>query len=203
MLICPLIVPISIPLNMKNFRFSFFFLWIAFAGFACTPDREIEFPIPVHHDIQVDSAVVVINEFVAKGSLNANEFGTNEDWFEIFNPNPDTFFLQEGKWFASNDAANPTKSPLPFRIIPPHGHLVIWCDEADSISNANDIHVSFKLSSGGEDFGLYYQDSSSVKCIDHRSFGPQNESSISHGRLPDGSQNWIVFNLPTPGHSNQ
>ncbi|MDN5354963.1 MAG: hypothetical protein PWQ09_1719, partial [Candidatus Cloacimonadota bacterium] len=38
--------------------------------------------------------------------------------------------------------------------------------------------------------------------IDSLTFGEQT-SDVSYGRLPDGSDTWQFFDVPTPGESNQ
>ena len=72
--------------------------------------KEGEAPGPVA-DVRVGS--VVVNEVVASGSEQQNEFGYETDWFEIYNPGSD-LLLAEGEWFVTDDVAgDPRKYELP------------------------------------------------------------------------------------------
>ena len=50
-------------------------------------------------------------------------------------------------------------------------------------------------------FGIYLL-SDSTTIIDSLSFDVQ-ETDVSMGRSPDGSNNWVNFTTPTPGASNK
>ena len=59
--------------------------------------------------------------------MNANEFGTNEDWIEIYNPQNIAVNLAADSWYISdNGQTNPYKYKLPALTIPAKGFLVIW-----------------------------------------------------------------------------
>ncbi|MBI5916990.1 MAG: CotH kinase family protein, partial [Bacteroidetes bacterium] len=60
------------------------------------------------------------------------------------------------------------------------------------------LHVSPKLSAGGEDIGLF---SASGTLLDGLTFGPQS-ADVSFGRLPDGGADFQFFTAPSPGASN-
>ena len=60
------------------------------------------------------------------------------------------------------------------------------------------FHASFKLSSGGEEIGLF--DSAGV-AKDTVVFEVQAQD-ISFGRQPDGGPEWYSFDLPSPGRPN-
>ncbi len=61
------------------------------------------------------------------------------------------------------------------------------------------MHVDFALGGGGEQIGLY---DAEENLIDYIVFGSQ-EQNKSYGRFPDGADNWLVFDNPTPGKPNR
>ena len=75
------------------------------------------------------------------------------------------------------------------------GFLLIWADNDDE---DGELHTNFKLSTGGEDIGLYDINSN---LLDGISFEEQSED-ISYGRVTDGMDEWQFFESPTPGISN-
>jgi len=142
-----------------------------------------------------------VNEFVATGSTNVNEFGTAEDWFEVYNTTTASITLRAGDWFVSDAGpVSPTKYELPEVTIPGLGHLVIWCDNLNTV--ATQIHTNFALSSAGEHLVIYYQSDTAEFVVDDYAFGPQSASGASNGRSPDGSDNWVILSNPTPGAPN-
>jgi hypothetical protein len=185
---------------------------LAFCGLllfavSCTKDRLPEpnpvSPTPLPNDtLNVERHTLFINEFVARGSQNINEFGSAEDWFELFNPAFEPITLVAGRWFVSdNGPENPMKYELPEITIPSRGFLVIWADNEDVV--ADDIHTNFALSASGEHLVVYYKiDDNQGVVVDDYSYG-QQEPAVSEGRFPDGGEVWTFFNLPTPGAPNQ
>lgn len=195
------------------FRLSFIIL--CFVLFSCTKDREItkkvtnlgELVLPgIYYDsldifIPINHDLLKINEFVAKGSENVNEFGETEDWIEIYNPNPYSLILNEGNWYMTDKGYdNPEKFMLPQCTIPSFGFLLIWADGLDLVDQF--IHTNFSLSASGEHIGLFYKDDTLSIMIDDYEYFEQEFDAVSTGRYFDGEDNWIQFNLPTPGYSN-
>lgn len=149
----------------------------------------------------IGPGLLKVNEFVAAGSTNINEFGSAEDWFEIYNTSSASVTLQAGMWFVSDAGpSSPTKYQLPEVTIPGNGHLTIWCDNQNTV--ATQIHTNFGLSSAGEHLVIYYQGDSASFVVDDYAYGPQTNPGSSMGRSPDGSDNWIMFTNPTPGAPN-
>ena len=140
-----------------------------------------------------------INEFLASNSTTiADEFGGFDDWAEIYNA--ETFAVDIGGMFVTDDLNNPTKWQIPttdptVTTIPPGGYLILWFDGEPT---QGPLHVDPKLGAGGEDIGLF--DSNGTQ-IDGFTFGPQS-SDISYGRLPDGGTVFEFFTVPTPGATN-
>ena len=79
--------------------------------------------------------------------------------------------------------------------------LIIWCDDGGQ-PNGMDIHATFKLSSSGEDVGIYYDDNGTDLAIDTKTYPSTSIDGQGYGRLPDGSENWEYLTNPTPGASN-
>jgi hypothetical protein len=171
---------------------------------SCTKDRIYIPDEPDPNDTttnQIQSGSLYINEFVAKGSLNQNEYGTASDWFEIYNPGNQAVTLTAGEWFVSDDAGTPNKFAISVtKTIPAHGFLVIWCDGLGV--PGNDIHTDYSLSASGEDLVIYYDNGTTQVVVDSYTFGAQTVDAVSYGRSPDGQPNWIQFATPTPGQSN-
>ncbi len=141
-----------------------------------------------------------INEFLASNdAANADEYGEYDDWFEIYNYGDTDVDL--GGMYVSDSKSDYRKAQIPtgksnVTTVPAHGFIVIWCDGQPE---QGPLHVSFKLSSGGEDITL--TESNGIAVIDEITFGPQ-DTDVSEGRDPDGSDNWRKFTTPTPGKSN-
>ena len=178
---------------------------IAFASTqtSCTKDRLIKDDTDPNDTAQlvIEEGVLKVNEFVAKGSVNQNEYGTAEDWFEIYNPNNKPLTLKANEWYFSDNLGSPKKYMLTQDFtIPAQGFLVIWCDGLNTIGN--DIHTGFSLSASGEDLVIYYEKGSTQIIIDSYTFGVQTLDGVSTGRSPNGSANWIQLPTPTPGQSN-
>ena len=181
-------------------------VWISFIlmGNSCTKDRFPSEPNDSLPNIKTDSIPfhsLYINELVAKGSNLTYDLGKAADWIEIYNPTDTVFTLFKNQWFLSDDSTELEKFTISSNIaIQPKSFLVIFCDDSTRITQF--IHTNFGLSSGGDNIYLSYKNSNSIiSVIDSKSFGPQ-DSNVSLGRSPDGTENWTSFLNPTPGQSN-
>jgi hypothetical protein len=171
-----------------------------------TEDNEVLLPndaLEDPYDMTVTSGEVpnlVINEIMASNFATlADPDGKDEfdDWVEIYNVGS-TAVDMGGFYFS--DSEDPFDDRIPRNApdkttIQPGGYLIFW---ADSDTEQGPNHLKFKLSANGEVLSLYYKDG---RLIDSHEFGVQS-SDISEGRSPDGSDNWIKFNSPTPGSAN-
>ncbi len=140
---------------------------------------------------------LVINEFVAKGSIQTNEFGDSTDWIEIYNPSSDPFTLTAGQWSLA-DADEEYILPQTYTI-PANGFLIFWCDGLDTI--ATQIHTSFKLTAQGDEVTLSKIEGGDKTTVDSRYYFNANAGQ-SYGLYPDGSEAWDERTAPTPGSSN-
>ena len=138
-----------------------------------------------------------INEFLADNvTANPDGAGEYDDWLEIFNPGPAVMYL--GGMYITDDPANLTKWMFPFGgvALESGGHLLVWCDEDQEQS---DIHCNFKLSRNGEFIALV--DVDGITIVDALNFGAQQQD-ISYGRSPDGGDDWVHYDSPSPGSTN-
>ena len=153
---------------------------------------------------------IVINEFMAsKDSWNVpGGFGDQPDWIEVYNTGETA--IDMGGWYATDDLADPAKYQFPtdkpeLTTVPPHGFLAIICDGV-----GEDLHTSFKLSSGGEDIGISEDGVTITDGYSYCDTGcdiPNPGTDNSTGRDGDGNAAWFVFLMgesrqPTPGTSN-
>lgn len=144
---------------------------------------------------------VFINEWMASNTqtLADSADGHFDDWFELFNPAASPADL--GGYFLTDNLTNKTAFAIPAGYsIPPGGYLLVW---ADGEANQNaperaDLHVNFKLAKGGQQIGLYAADGTTIDSV---SFGPQN-TDVSQGRYPDGSNLLLELEQPTPRAAN-
>jgi hypothetical protein len=182
---------------------AFLLLSATFVFVACVKDRTINKvePDPTDNLGAIKAKDIVVNEFVAKGSKNANEFGSNADWIELYNNTNRTIVMEAEKWFITDaSTTNQKKYKLPEITLAPGEFIVIWCDGMNTV--ATQIHTNFNLSAAGEDIGLYYDVDGVLLEVDQKTYGAQTNDGYSLGRQPDGSENWIEFANPTPGSSN-
>lgn len=166
---------------------------------SCTKDRD--FPdIVTPKDIAEGD--VVINEFAASGATLVDEFGNTGDWVELYNTTADTIFMSANRWYLSDDAANPYKYAFPKdTFISPNGFFVLFADGLDT--TATYLHTNFSLGATGEDIVLSALNTKNqTVTLDSHTFGPQTAGK-SEGRSPDGEDNWVSFDTPTPGSANQ
>lgn len=155
----------------------------------------------------VETPNLLINEFMASNTnsnvLDPDEDGTDgdphEDWFEIFNA--DSVAVDVGGMYVTDNLDSPDAYQIPTTnsaktTIQPGGFLVIW---ADKEMHQGVTHVDFALTRGGEAIGLVM--SNGRTFVDQLTYEEQ-QTDYSYGRNPDGSDNWQVYAVATPGASN-
>jgi hypothetical protein len=186
----------------KNLWQSVVCALILIAFNSCTKDLNNLTPTGSTTSPVTNSTTMLVNEYVASGSAQVNEFGTTSDWFEIYNPGATTMQIPDNTFYITDDSLTKDKFLLQACTIPSKGYLVIYCDGLNQTTPLQ-IHANFNLSSLGEFIGIYKKNADkSFTPIDARAFAAQI-SSQSEGRSPDGSSNWASFGIPTPGASNK
>ncbi len=149
------------------------------------------------YDVGFVPPPLFINEFLASNSsVNADEFGEFDDWVEIFNGGSEPVAL--GGKHLTDDLGDPTKWTFPDTTLAAGAFLLIWCDGTPA---QGALHAGFKLDADGEEIGIFESEADGLVPIDTFVFGTQT-TDVSHGRLPDGADNWTDFTSPTPGESN-
>ncbi len=140
---------------------------------------------------------LVINEFMADNDgLIMDQNGDYNDWIEIYNNSTDTIDLSG--FFLTDNGSDPDQWQMPQVDINPHDFYLVW---ASGTTANGQNHSNFKLSKDGEEILIFKQNGSIFDTIDHIIFGGQS-TDISFGRSMDAAPNWVFFNSPTPGSSN-
>ncbi len=148
-------------------------------------------------------ADIYINELVSKyGTSYADEFGNYSDWIEIYNANSFPVYLNT--LYITDDLQEPmafqlaVNEPDDLRI-GGKGFLVLF---ADANSDLGSKHVDFQLASAGESVGIGQKIGGNYHIIDQIEFD-HLDLDQSYGRAPDGASNFQIFDIPTPGASNE
>ena len=137
---------------------------------------------------------LVINEFMALNEQAiTDEFGEFNDWIELYNSGNVSVNLSG--LYLTDDLHQPQKFALPDTSLPSKAFLIIW---ADKDIQQGELHANFKLNKSGEEIGL----SNGSVFLDSLIYGEQM-ADVSFGRLPDGTDKWMYFYIPTPGHTNE
>jgi len=140
---------------------------------------------------------LVINEFQASNATTlADEFGEYDDWVEIYNAGDAAVDL--GGMSLSDDFGNPRRYEFPDTLLAPGGLLLVWCDGSPS---QGPYHADFKLNASGEEIGLFHRAEAACTPLDAVTFSSQI-GDHSTGRMPDGGDDWQLFDEPTPGRRN-
>ena len=150
--------------------------------------------------VSAEETTLVINEFMASNSSYVQDSqGHYDDWIEIhnFGSNP----INVGGMYLTDNLLVPTKWRFPDNnpaatVISAGGYLLIWADEDTTDTG---LHANFKLDAAGEQIGLFDRDG--VTVIDSVIFG-QQQTDTSYGRYPDASDDWLLFNVPSPRSGN-
>ncbi len=141
--------------------------------------------------------VLYINELMASNdnTIADPDFNDYGDWFEIYNPGDQDVDISG--YYLTDDVNEPTKWQVPDGVVvPAHGYLLVWADDNDTLGQAP--HTNFGLSSHGEQVAIF---DASGALIDSVTF-PELDHDVSYGRYPDGTDNWIIMHVPTPGSAN-
>jgi hypothetical protein len=125
--------------------------------------------------------------------------GDYPDWIEIYNSGPTAVNLLG--YGLSDDSLNLYKWVFPSCMILPGDYLLVFAsgkDRKESGEIETYMHTNFKIDRKGET--LFLTDNSGKIC-DQVATGeiPVN---FSLGRIPDGGEEWVVFDQPTPAESN-
>nr|MEE4267721.1 CotH kinase family protein [Candidatus Krumholzibacteria bacterium] len=137
---------------------------------------------------------LVINEVMAKNSSTlADEAGEFEDWIEIANTGSSSIALG-GLGLTDHFEGSPD-FVFPDVTLAPGEYVIVWADED---TDQGDLHAPFKLDADGED--VYLTDGGVI--IDQVTF-PALAADASWGRWADGTGEWTLLSVATPGLENR
>ncbi len=140
---------------------------------------------------------IVINEVMASNSDTiTDEDGDFPDWIELFNTTDSRINLND--YGLSDNSGELFKWVIPDISINANSYLLIWASGKDRREPGSPLHTNFAIAAAGEEILLTRPDGTTLDSM------PPTEIPIdvSFGRKPDGSDNWFLFNEPTPGSSN-
>lgn len=141
----------------------------------------------------------LLNELMASNDLaHFDDFFESDDWVEIYNPGG---LLDLAGYHLSDDPDVLDKYTIPdsdpgSTFMTPNDHLVVWLDK-DSVQGV--LHANFKLSADNE--GIWLTAPDGVTVLDSMVYPPQ-QTDISYGRMCDGCEGWMYFDVPTPEEEN-
>jgi hypothetical protein len=143
-------------------------------------------------EVDPDFLPIRLNEIMASNSgYLFDNFGEDDDWVELYNPNAYSVDLsgcqlQRGTsaWTIPNGT-----------VLSPAGYSISWMDE-NTYQGPN--HASFKLPNA---LNTIYLKTPGNLIIDSLYY-PSATSNYSFGRYPNGSDNFLVFEYPTPERNN-
>lgn len=154
---------------------------------------------PIHVEVaEDDDPELYINEFMASNASFVEDYhGEYDDWFEIYNGDDHPVWL--GDKHITDNFTERGKFALPDYVMQPGEFVLVWCD--DDEEDQGYFHASFQLRKAGEQIGIFGREKDNFPLIDKIAYGPQ-QTDISYGRLPNGTENWEVMEIMTPGYSN-
>ena len=135
-----------------------------------------------------------INEFMASNSTTITDpdYNNYADWIEIYNAGSTSVNLKS--YYITDNLSQPQKFQIQNDlIVDAGGYVLIWADDANTGN-----HTNFKLSASGEGIGLF---SPTTQLLDTLTFGIQ-QTDVSFGRFPNGTNNWYKFSPATPDNAN-
>ena len=175
------------------------------------------------------NAFLGINELLAfnvASTPEIHDFTDFGDWIELYNGG--TNAVDIGGYYLTDHLEQPFRWQIPAGAsVPAKGHLLFWADGYDSkpgLTLTRDFwpyysfvtrayHTNFKLSSTGEEVGLFTAHGTRVDGVVYgpdmtgRWYGEKakdaQQGDISYGRYPDGGATWGYFGEPTAGTTNR
>lgn len=146
------------------------------------------------------SAQIVINEYSCSNFDSfQDDFLEYGDWIELYN-NSSSIFNISGYYLSDNPDA-PQKWQFPNGInIVANGFLRVWASGRDLI-NSEDLHTNFKLTQTKTNAEYIVLADPTGVILDQQQLSI-TQKEHSNGRKTNGSAEWGVFALPTPGSSN-
>ncbi|MCH2101600.1 MAG: CotH kinase family protein [Planctomycetes bacterium] len=141
---------------------------------------------------------VFLNEAVSDNeSVYFDEAGEADDFVELFNRSTQPIDLAD--FTLSDRYGAPQKWAFPAgAVIPPRSTLVVWCDGEVA---QGPLHTNFRLSNEGEGIYLFSVASGFPVLVDSLLL-PELGKDQSFARFPDGGEQALVSDQPTPEDGN-
>ncbi len=141
-------------------------------------------------------AQIHFNEICSKNeSVLFDDFNDTPDWIELYNASAATIDL--GGFYLSDTNDNLKKWQFPAIEIAPFSFLLIYASEQDTLTDF--IHTNFKVDAEGET--IYLVDKDGISILKEL-YVPSLPEDHSYGLQEDGNGNYVFFDAPTPGFSN-
>lgn len=145
---------------------------------------------------------VILNEVMARNHVTIqNEYGEYVDWLELYNPTLNYIQLNGlfiSRRFDEDYLYHMISGNTDELLLAPGEYKVFWLDNTD---DRGSYHVSFELAGSGGFIAVSKSDDLSAQVLDSISY-PSLVADVSYGRIPDGADDWVKFDHPTPGISN-
>ena len=172
-------------------------------------------PLPEEQLLTEIVTPLKVNEVSAVNSVFINDHFKKNDWIELYNTT-DTE-LDVAGLYISDKLNNPLKYQIPSSSvintkIPAHGHLVVWADQLDPVTQ---LHAPFKLGNKDGEMALIVSSDEFVeRNADFFAAHPAlkdfadgltyttHQGDQSAGRYPDGGNNLYIHTRPTIGKAN-
>ena len=137
---------------------------------------------------------LVLNEVMSRNNATlADVAGDYDDWIEITNTGAASVNL--GGLGLTDHLEGTPDFVFPSVSLAPGECLVVWADEEPF---EGDLHAPFKLDGDGEQIFL----TDGAVIVDQVTF-PALGNDVPWGRWPDGTGDWSMLSLATPGAENQ
>ena len=161
------------------------------------PEGKMMYMVAVSEKDTVTPFIPVrINEVSAANNIYVNEYWKRTDWLELYNATGKEIDVTGMTLSAFSPESEKVKnctltaSAGVNSVIPPHGHLVVWCDESEPLS---EMHAPFKLD---VDSGMVVLTAADSAWADTLCYIPHDKRA-SVGRYPDGGIQYYTFALPS------
>jgi len=148
--------------------------------------------------IRFDQTELVLNEVMSMNNTFISDgFGEFDDWFEIYNQSDQSVDLSE--YYVSDNNTSQVKFNLPEYELGSNAFQLFWADKS---IEQGEFHANFRLSAQGERLYIFQKTDNTLTLCDYLNI-PALPSDFSFGRESDGVGEWILFQNPTPGASNE
>lgn len=161
------------------------------------PEGTAQYLVAVtENDADTPSVPVRINEVSAANDIYVNEYWKRCDWIELYNATGkevDVCGMMLTAFSRGTDKEKHCTLTAPAgvnSVIPTHGHLVLWCDDYEPLS---EMHVPFKLD---VDSGMVVLTAADSTWADTLCYVPHDKRA-SVGLYPDGGTQCYTFSLPS------